>query len=178
VSEGSGGTREGLGTGGIAARPVPPQRDGSPGMGELPPPWTRQCFVLGDAKKGCSEPWMGVRVVAEAGRWVQGRDWAGMLLLLPEICFPAFLGKKPKSFLLCSWWAQRFPSRGSSVLARTWGWGSPPCPSSPRWGAPARMDPSYPAAVPFPVCHPRLTAWELKISEMQGITGCLNISRL
>lgn len=40
------------------------------------------------------------------------------------------------------------------------------------------MDPSCPAAVPFPMCHPSLAAWELKISEMQGITGCLNISCL
>lgn len=39
-------------------------------------------------------------------------------------------------------------------------------------------DPSCPAAVPFPMCHPSLAAWELKISERQGITGCLNISCL
>lgn len=80
-----------------------------------------------------------------------------MLLLLPETHFPAFLGKKRKlSLPLQPVW----PGHGagtSSLLA---------------------LDPSYLASVPFPMCHPSLADWELKISEMQGITGCLNISLL
>lgn len=90
-----------------------------------------------------------------------------MLQLLPETHFPAFLEKNKQSFLfLCSQFGQRFLSPRGSAWARTWGRDL------------LAMDPSCLAAVPFPMCHPSLAAWELKISEMQGITGCLNISLL
>lgn len=117
---------------------------------------------------------MRVRVVVEACGWIWGSDGAGMLLSLPQTHFPDFLGKKLKSFLsFYSWWGQRFPPHGCSAQARAQGC-VPPCPSSPQQGALACPAP----AVPFPMCHPSLAAWELKINEMRGITGCLNISCL
>lgn len=117
---------------------------------------------------------MRVRVVVEDWGWIWGRDWAGMLLLLPETHFPDLLGKKSKSFLsFYSCWGQRFPSRGCSAQGC-----GPPCPSSPQQGALARGGSVLSPAVPVPMCHPSLAAWELKISEVRGITGCLNISCL
>lgn len=91
-----------------------------------------------------------------------------MLLLLPEIHFPAFLRKKLKlSLPLQPLWAEVSFPRGSAlprtcaVTSSVLGWIHPascPCPS--------------------PCATPSLADWELKISETQGITGCLNISLL
>lgn len=93
-----------------------------------------------------------------------------MLLLIPETHFPAFLGKKKRQSVLslCSQLGQRFLSPGArcwpghvAVTSLVLGWihpASPPCPS--------------------PCATPSLADWELKISETQGITGCLNISLL
>lgn len=93
-AEGRIAEKAGMGTSGIAARPVPLQRDESLGMRELPLPWAQPCFLLDDSRKGHFQFLdVGVWVGAKAG-WIWGKDCAGMLLLLPETNSPAFLGEK------------------------------------------------------------------------------------
>lgn len=178
VLRGCRGAREGMGTVGIAARPVPLLRDRSPRDGGAASALHMERFVLGDAKKGHFQPWMGVRVVPDPCGWIQGRDWAGMFLLLPETCFPAFLcGKKPTFFSFAAGGDGGFLPAGLSA-SQGMGPQFPPAPPALDGDHQLGLDPSCPMAVLFPMCHPGLAVWELKISEMQGITGCLNISLL
>lgn len=91
-----------------------------------------------------------------------------MLLLLPETHFPAFLEENRKlSLPLQPVWTEV-----SSLRAQCWP--GPVAVTSLLLG----LDPSLLASVPFPMCQPSLADRELKISETQGITGCLNISLL
>lgn len=65
---------KGMGTSGIAARPVALQRDGCLRMWELPLPWAQLCFWLGDSKKSHFQFLeTGVWEVAKPG-WIWGRD--------------------------------------------------------------------------------------------------------
>lgn len=157
VPRGSGGTREGMGTGGIAARPVPPPRDRSPRTGELPPPWTWQRFVLSDAKKGHFQPWIWgsvwwQRLVDGSGAGTgQGCSYSS----LKPVFLPFW---EKKSFLiLCSRWGQRFPSHGGSALARTWDHGLP-LPLQPSTGSTSQgwIHPA-PQPCPSPCATP---AWQ------------------
>lgn len=130
------------------------------------------CWVM--PKRLFSTLDMGVRVVAKARGWIQGRDAP---IMLPETHFPAFPGKKVlPSPLQPARPEVSFPWGLST--SQDLGPRSPPAP--PAFGGEHRLGtaPSCPGAMPFPMRHPSLAAWELKISEMQGITGCLNISLL
>lgn len=90
-----------------------------------------------------------------------------MLLLLPETRFPAFLEETRKLSLPLQPVRTEVSSPRGSVLARTCG-----CDLLAAGAG------SILASVPFPMCQPSLADRELKISETQGITGCLNISLL
>lgn len=91
-----------------------------------------------------------------------------MLLLPPETHFPAFLGENVKlSLPLQPVWTEVSRPQGFRV------------------GQDVRLyllaagaGSILPLVRALPMCHPSPADWELKISEMQGITVCLNISLL
>lgn len=59
VLRGTARRREGRGTGGFAARPVPPWRDESPRDEGAASALHKECLVLGDAKKSHLQPQTG-----------------------------------------------------------------------------------------------------------------------